>query len=66
MDSIITQSFCIDEGVLYSSHAEHGRAIDRNKNNVLKIKVQQTQYRPITGLEGSRRSRLSDFKTIDT
>jgi len=66
MDSILTQSFCTDEGVFYSSHAEDGRAIDRNKNNVIKIKIEQSQYRPITGLEGSRNSRFPDFKTIGT
>jgi hypothetical protein len=33
---------------------------------VLKIKVHQSQYRPITGLEGFRRSRFPDFKTIGT
>ena len=65
MDSVLlTQSFCTDEGVFFSSHAEDGRAIDRNKNNVLKI--EQFQYRPITGLDGSRRSRFPVFKTIDT
>jgi len=52
--------------VFYSSHADEGRTIDRNKNNVLKIKVQQSQYRPVTGLDGSRSSRFQDFKTIDT
>jgi len=32
----------------------------------VKVKVKQSHYRPWTGLEGSRRLRLLDFKTIGT
>jgi len=60
------QSLCTDEGAFYSSHAEEGRTIDRNKNDVLKIKVHQSQYRPITDLDGSRMSRFPDCKTVRT
>jgi hypothetical protein len=51
MDSILKQSFFTEEGVFYSLHEDESRTIDRNKNNILKIKVQQSQYRPITGLD---------------
>jgi len=60
------QSLCTDGGAFYSSHAEEGRTIDRNKNDVLKIKVHQSQYRPITDLDGSRMSRFPDCKTVGT
>jgi hypothetical protein len=33
---------------------------------LLYLNVKQSQYRPITGPEGSRRLSFSDFKTIDT
>jgi hypothetical protein len=66
MNSILKQSFCTDEGVFYSSHAYEGRNIDSNKNNVLKIKVQLSQYMTETGLDGSRSSRFPDSKRVDT
>jgi hypothetical protein len=30
------------------------------------IKIKQSLYRPVTGPEGSRRMRLTDFETIGT
>jgi hypothetical protein len=32
----------------------------------VKVKVKQSLYRPITGIEGSRSLRLPDFMTIGT
>ena len=34
-------------------------------NTLLKVKVKKSQFRPVTGPEGSRRLRFPDLKTID-
>jgi hypothetical protein len=40
--------------------------METNQDIRVHKKVNQSHYSPCTGLEGSRRSRLPDFKTIGT